>query len=229
MSNYWKNFFDSVTKQFDGSLLKQVGKTLNGQEISEHQVSLIVEAIVTNLQLDEKDSVVDLCCGNGLVTRRLAPLVKEIIAVDFSDELIAVAVKHNNFHNIKYISSDVLNLDSNFFLGSRKVLMNEALQHLSEPQFGVLLDNLKNLEPGSLVFFGGIADKEKLKVYYDTEEKFAFYMQREREGKPHMGKWWLMKEIERLASTRGFKTTFLSQLPTMFTAYYRFDALLEKF
>ena len=84
------------------------------------------------------------------------------------------------------------------------------------------------MEVGSLVFFGSIPNKEKLSAYYDTEEKFAFYVRSEREGKPHMGRWWLMEEIERIVSGRSFKATFLPQIPTLYTAYYRFDALLEK-
>jgi methylase of polypeptide subunit release factors len=53
-----------------------VGKTVNGQEIPESQVGLIVENIANVLRLNAKDSVIDLCCGNGLITRQLAPLVK---------------------------------------------------------------------------------------------------------------------------------------------------------
>jgi 2-polyprenyl-3-methyl-5-hydroxy-6-metoxy-1,4-benzoquinol methylase len=228
MNHYWKEHYDSISKQFDGSLLKQVGKTVNGREVPEHQVKLIVENIANVLQLSAEDSVVDLCCGNGLITRPLASLVKEIVGVDFTSSLIEAAKKYNGFHNINYVTSDVLNLDPKYFSGLKKIIMYEALQLFSEEQFGILLDQLKSLAPGSLVFFGGIPNKEKLRVYYDTEGKFAFYMQRESEGKPHMGRWWLMNEIEQLASTRGFKATFLPQDPTLYTAYYRYDVLLEK-
>ena len=106
--------------------------------------------------------------------------------------------------------------------------MYEALQHFSLEQFAKLLDELCGLETGSLVFLGSIPNKEKLNVYYDTEEKYAFYMQRESEGKPHIGRWWLIEEIEQFVSMRGFKATLLPQEPTLYTAYYRFDVLLER-
>jgi cyclopropane fatty-acyl-phospholipid synthase-like methyltransferase len=228
MSSYWKNYFDSISKQFDGLPLKQVGKTINGQEVSEHHVKVIVENITEVLRLNAKDSVVDLCCGNGLITRQLAPHVKEVVGVDFSSGLIEAAEKCNSFHNIKYVTSDVLNLNAKYFSGLKKIVMYEALQLLSEQQFGALLDDLKGLASGSLVFLGSIPNKEKFSVYYDTEEKIAFQKQRESEGRPHMGRWWLMNEIGQLASTRGFKTTFLPQDPTLYTAYYRYDFLLEK-
>lgn len=228
MNSYWKTHYDSISKQFDGSLLKQVGKTVNGQEIPESQVRLIVENISNVLRLNAKDSVIDLCCGNGLITRQLAPLVREIVGVDFTHGLIDAAKRYNSFDNIKYINSDVLSLDHKYFSGMRKIVMYEALQHFSLEQLAKLLDKLYGLGAGSLVFLGSIPNKEKLNVYYDTEKKYAFYMQRETEGEPHIGRWWLMKEIEQLVSTRGFKATFLLQEPTLYTAYYRFDVLLER-
>jgi len=228
MSSYWKNQYDSMSNQFYGSLLKQVGKTVNGQEIPESQVKLMVENIANVLRLSAKDSIVDLCCGNGLITRQLAPLVKWVVGVDFTLGLIDAAKRYNSVHNIEYIHSDVLCLDPKYFVGSGKIIMYEALQHFSPEQVGYLLDALSSLESGSLIFFGSIPNREKLSAYYDTEEKYMFYKQRESEGRPHIGRWWLMSEIEQLASAHGFKVTFLLQMPTLYTAYYRFDVLLEK-
>jgi hypothetical protein len=105
--------------------------------------------------------------------------------------------------------------------------MYEALQHFSREQLVKLLDEMSSLGAGALVFLGSIPNKERLNAYYDTDEKYAYYMQREREGKPHIGRWWLMEEIARLVSTRGFEATYLPQEPGLYTAYYRFDVLLE--
>ena len=228
MNNYWKSYYDLSSQQFHDSLLKQVGKTVNGREIPELQLKLIVENVANVLQLNAKDSIVDLCCGNGLITRQLAPLVEKVVGVDFTQGLIDTAKRCNAFYNIEYVNSDVLSLNSEYFLGYTKIVMYEALQHFSEQQFGILLDELKSLAAGSLVFFGSIPNKEKLSAYYDTEKKIAFYMHRENEGRPHIGRWWLMDEIERLVATRGFKSTFLPQEPVLYTAYYRFGVLLEK-
>lgn len=229
MKNYWEQHYDSNSQQFDGLLLKQVGKTIDGQEISEPQVKLIVENVVKNLYPGLSDSIIDLCCGNGLITRQLAPLVKEIVGIDFSQGLIDTAKRYNGSHNIEYINSDVLRLDPKYFFGLKKVLMYEALQLFSGQQLSSLLVMLSNLEVGSLVFFGSIPNKERLSAYYDTKDKYEFYERSEREGKPHMGRWWFTEEIERIVSRGDFKATFLFQEPTLYTAYYRFDVLLEKY
>ena len=228
MSDYWKVLYDSISKKFDGSLLKQVGKTINGQEISENQIRIIVDAIAKALSLNSKDSIIDLCCGNGLITKELELLANEIVGIDFTDGLILAAKKYKSSPNIKDINSDVLGFDLSHLSGIKKILMYEALQHFSPSQLGTLLGKLEILAPGALIFIGSIPDKDKLRAYYDTEEKFAFYIQRESEGAPHIGKWWSMAEIDQIASAYGFKALFLPQESTLYTAYYRFDVLLEK-
>lgn len=228
MSSYWKAHYDSLSKRFPASPLKQVGKTVNGQEVPRSQLDAIVQGIANALQLTEEDALIDLCCGNGLITRRLAGIAKEVVGVDFSPGLIDVAESCNSAPNIEYINSDVLELTEEFFSGSKRVSMYEALQHLSLEQFVELLNRFRGLQPGALVFLGSIPNEERLAAYYDSEEKLAYYEQREREGKPHMGRWWSMEEIERILPTREFEATFLSQNPTLYTASYRFDLLLER-
>jgi cyclopropane fatty-acyl-phospholipid synthase-like methyltransferase len=228
MTNYWKAIYEATSREFEDSLLKQVGRTLNGQEVSEEQVDLAAQSVVRALRLNSDDSVIDLCCGNGVITRRLAPHVRGIVGVDFSAGLIAAAVRHSGAPNVRYVNADVLDLPGGYFGGLRKVVMYEALQHFSEVQCASLLDLLAFLERGSLVFFGGIPDRERLRVYYDTGEKFEFYLRREAEGRPHMGRWWLEEEIAEPATQRGFEVVFLAQDPFLYKSHYCFDLLLKK-
>jgi cyclopropane fatty-acyl-phospholipid synthase-like methyltransferase len=228
MNNYWEIHFDSNSKTSDGSLFKQVGKTVNGLDVAIYQINLIVENIANALQLKTSDTIIDLCCGNGLITRQLAPLVKKIDAVDFSSSLIDIANEFKKFPNISYITSDVLNLTTQYLSGSNKVVMYEALQHFSFNQMEKLTEKLSCLETGALIFFGSIPDKSKLKNFYDTDKKYAFFLERERESRPHMGRWWTFEEIEHLASAHGFKTKHLHQDSLLYTSHYRFDVLFEK-
>jgi hypothetical protein len=228
MTDYWKIHYSSVSRFFDESLLKQVGKTVNGQEVPESQVQMIVQNVANRARLCAKDNTVDLCCGNGLITRQLAPSVMKVLAVDFTAELIKTAKRYNSHPNIEYINADVLRLDQKFFSDVQKVVMYEALQHFSAEQFTKLLDILCGLKSGSLVLLGSIPDHAKLHDYYDTEEKYAFYLKREHEGKPHIGKWWLMEDIKQLACSHGFKAEFIPQDKALYTAHYRFDVLLER-
>ena len=228
MSEYWKRHYLESSKQFAGSLLKQVGKTVNGNEVTENQVQLIVDNIQHVLNLNAADTVLDLCCGNGLLTRRYAPLVKRIVAVDYTPGFIEMALQVNHYENIDYVNADVLKLGPQYRRGVNKVIMYEALQHLTLEGFRSLLGELRDLGEGTRFFIASIPDRTKLKMYYDTEDKFAFYMRREAEGAPHIGRWWVFEEIDRISSLNGFEAHKLQQAPSLYTAYYRFDVILKK-
>lgn len=228
MSDYWKSHYDDNSKRFSGSLFKQVGKTVNGHEVSEEQVQLIVDHMRESLKLNASDRVLDLCCGNGLLIRQYAPLVKQVVGVDFTQGLIDTALQLSYGENIEYRNDDVLCLAPVYVQEASKVIMYEALQHFTIEEFGSLLDGLRDLKVGVRFFIGSVPDRTKLKTYYDTEEKFKFYLQREAEGRPHIGRWWLSDEIDQLSSARGFRVSHLKQRPSLYTAYYRFDVILEK-
>jgi 2-polyprenyl-3-methyl-5-hydroxy-6-metoxy-1,4-benzoquinol methylase len=225
---YWESYYNSNSKRYNNSLLKQVGKTVNGNEVSKEQIELIITNINKSLCLSKNNSLIDLCCGNGLITRQLAPYVNKVLGVDMSSGLIKIAKQFNNNHNIEYINSNALDLDNNLFTEFEKVLMYEAVQHFSKYQLFDLLQKLGSLHTGSLFLLGSIPNKEKIKDYYNTEEKFMYYIRCENEGKSHMGRWWTMNEIEQIASNCGFKPTFSFQDQALYTSYYRFDVILEK-
>lgn len=228
MSEYWKKHYNESSTQFAESLLKQVGKTVDGREVSDEQVQWIVDGLRASLKLCASDYVLDLCCGNGLLTRRYAPFVKHVVAVDYTPGFIDCARQLNQCENIEYINADVLKLSSQSIRDASKVIMYEALQHFTIEEFGSLLGALRDVREGALFFVASIPDRTQLRTYYDTEDKYAFHVRREAEGRPHIGRWWRSEEIERLAATRGFTMTRLEQRPSLYTAHYRFDVLLEK-
>lgn len=228
MDEYWKDLYDSLSKTPGKSLLEQVGKTLNGKALPEGQVALIASSAAKVLNLSHQDMFIDLCCGNGVITERLAPLVAKAWGIDFSEGLIEVAKNNSNAANVEYVHGDVLNLEATYFSGTKKVLMNEALQHFSTEDLNLLLMRMTRLGSGSRIYFGGIPDREKIDLFYDTPEKRAFYESREREGRPHSGRWWTRSEIADVAADHGFKVTIVAQSPMMVTSYYRFDVLLER-
>lgn len=67
------------------------------------------------LDLHPTAQVIDLCCGTGAVSRTLAAAVPEgrVVGVDFSDGMLAAAMKHPSpaeDGEIEYLRSDVLNV-----------------------------------------------------------------------------------------------------------------------
>jgi hypothetical protein len=78
------------------------------------------------------------------------------------------------------------------------------------------------------VLIGSVPDRARLHAYYDTDEKRAFFEECERRGEPHMGRWWSGDEIVQVAGPFGFHARIVSQPEALYTAYYRFDAILER-
>lgn len=224
--NYWKDHFNKNVQIYQNSLKKQVDMTLNKQELDDEQVKLRVESIIKNLELELSDTLLDLCCGNGILTRQISEKVGFIYAVDFSSELLNIAKKVNQKDNIKYQEGDVVTLNFKEFKVS-KVLIYSCLQYLQEEQVSKLFYGLSTFQH-ILVYISNIPDRSKLLKYYDTKEKLEYYKKTLDEGKPHIGTWYLKNYLADLAKSNGFNYKFLTIDRRMNTSYYRFDLLLEK-
>lgn len=84
-----------------------------------HQV-LIWPATERLLMLRPGAKVLDIACGTGLTTRRLAALGAEVVAVDFAEQMIAHARARTNQHSdrIEYHVLDATNESALLELGS---------------------------------------------------------------------------------------------------------------
>ena len=228
MSEYWKNHFNSTALKFPDSPLKQVENTVNGHEIDQSQFDLMIEAIVDSLKISQVDYVADLCCGNGVVTKVISKLCRQVDAVDFSVNLIANARAEHSAPNIKYSVSDVASLPDDFFAWPNKGYMCYAVQHLSAADLKVLFGQIFNNRQWGSFFISGVPDAERLTAFYDNEEKMAFYRKKEAAGEPHLGKWWARADLETLVTELGLTVRFLPQPAGLFSGHYRFDCLIER-
>lgn len=226
--NYWLKHFDSNVSESPTNLLKQVGKTVNGVEVDKQQIGFIVDAICDGLSLDNKSKVVDLCCGNGLLTVKIADKCNSVIGVDYSSLLIKTANKFNKNNKINYINSDVTTLDPVVFQECDAVYMYEGLQHITKDNLSKVME-LISVNPNINKFFiGGVPDKSLIEKYYNTDEKMEYYQTCENNGTPHLGKWWDKSEIKNIGKEFGFNLKIKDQNEKLYSSYYRFDCLLER-
>ena len=85
----WKDYWNTFPNQFaKEDFIKQVGKTVQGKPITNEQLDKIILDIVQKLELKSDDRVLDLCCGNGMITYGMAQNCQSIVSVDFSEPLI---------------------------------------------------------------------------------------------------------------------------------------------
>jgi len=116
-------------------------------DFSEGEVNLINQInkylLKKNISLGEKDLIVDLGCGPGNISEKLA--IKwpntTVVGIDGSKEMILRAEYNKRFSNnqkklknLRYICSDIKNIKSNNFLLKKKISLlvsNSLIHHIS--------------------------------------------------------------------------------------------------
>ena len=116
---------------------------------------LVWPAVERLLQPRPGMRLLDVSCGNGLTSRRLAGLGASVVAVDFSEELITLARKRSHGQKIDYRVIDATDRNALVGLGEATfegALCNMALMDIAEVQ--TLMTALATLvQPGGPFVF----------------------------------------------------------------------------
>ena len=202
--------------------------TVNGVEVDNKQIDLRVNSIKKNLYLEKNDIVLDICCGNGLITELLSTSVKYIYAVDFSEGLIEVAKSNSNNTNIRYETGDITKIKLGSFQKINKISVYSGVQCISFVELKSFLKKIQLIRSPLLVYISNIPDRDKIWDYYDTREKMAFFHKMEDEGKTHIGTWYDKAKIINFLKSLGLGYKIININCGLNTHYYRFDLLIEK-
>jgi cyclopropane fatty-acyl-phospholipid synthase-like methyltransferase len=229
MTEYWKTYWDRHLAQVSSDdPFRQVLRTQNKQPISEELFKSIAAHIVDKLNLDPEHLVLDLCCGNGLLSAELAPYCNSVVGVDFSEALID-DIGLRGAANIIGIVSDVLQIKFRAESFDR-ILLAAALQHFSQPQIIRLFTDLARwLKPSGLLFVTDILDSQRMWRFYDSPQREDAYFQNTGAGTPILGTWFDRPWLAKLARYAGFATVQALDQPDAFLySHYRFDLLCQK-
>jgi cyclopropane fatty-acyl-phospholipid synthase-like methyltransferase len=229
MARDWRTYWNTAAQLRDRDPLRQVGKTVRGVPVCARLVSVIATSISSALRLRTQDAVLELCCCNGLITFMVAERCAEIMAMDFSEPLIATARQRYARENICYVVGDAAAL-SGPAVERRfdKVFMLEALQHFTPRQVDDLLSCLAaSASRKAPVFLGSIPDAERLRNFYDTPARYRQYCESVARGLEPIGTWWRQDDLVAMVERHGYRATVLKQDADLHTAHYRFDLLCE--
>lgn len=102
----WKKFWD--TKALSGGPALQVGRVVSGKVLDDVWMTRIAARIVVQLDLQKDESLLDVCCGNGALSRALLPYCKQIVGVDFSENLIKQAQNFEDDNSISNTGSPII-------------------------------------------------------------------------------------------------------------------------
>jgi len=222
----WKDFWNKKAQSENPNL--QVGRIKANNEIGDQHLELITASIIDLLRIKASDELLDVCCGNGLLTEMLAPYCKSIVGIDFSDSLI-----HNAYHNKKANNTSYFLADARNFSLERKfdkIYLYFSFQYFESNKIGenVIRQMLEHLKPGGKILIGDIPNEEKWAVYYDTFEKKMRYIKHKIFGRNDMGKFWSKTELDRISHKLNCKGRKISQSSLLPYFLYRFDYLIER-
>ena len=225
-----KYYQDRVKKSGCRDFLWQVGKTVNGKEVSADQVKLIISGIKQKLQLTAEDVVLDIGCGNGLLTKEIAEDVLTVTGIELTAELYQIAVKYNNKDNIVYRNEDFLECAKKYQgMSFNKVYLYEVIQHLDYKSALTLFSTLDQITTnGASIFVGGILDEGKREVFFNTPERKLMLFDSLVAGKDPLGTWYHKEYFEYLAERLDMQALCFDQNINLYTSHYRFDCLLQK-
>ncbi|WP_336366997.1 class I SAM-dependent methyltransferase [Marinobacter sp. C2H3] len=208
--------------------LWQVGKTVNGEPVSEAQIDLIVEQISTLLSLTPSDCVLDIGAGNGLLTRRVARRCRQVTGIERNADLVREAEASSAGERIAYICGSLMTQDWQR-LAFSKVYLYEVAQHLSYSDMAAFLARLSvALPPGGRVLIGGVPNALEQWSFYGEGQRLRQYLAALADGADVMGTWFHPQFFNEVARSLGLVCRIHAQPEALYTQGYRFDCVLEK-
>ena len=232
----WQEFWENYRKteiRSEEDLFFEVGKTVNQRPISESAFKLSIELVACGLELRSSDRLLELCCGNGLMTAELAVLVEQVCAIDFVKRLIRHAIKYRSTPNVHYVCADAVGYVDQLvcerdFIPS-KILLSDALAYFDPGELRRLLNGLKQVTENKFVFMAtGIPSEELKRNFYNTPERVRRHEENQKRGNltnEGIGRWWQKEELGQIARELELRVTVREQPPELST--FRVDAVLE--
>jgi SAM-dependent methyltransferase len=127
-----------------------------------HDLDWLADYIGRLLQLRYADRVLDLCCGNGLITVRVANRVHQVVGVDFSCVLLAQAEQISNAENVQYRHGDARAIGSIEIGTFDKIFISAAFQYFDQETGAAVLAGLRSvIRPNGLVAILDIPDRRQ--------------------------------------------------------------------
>jgi cyclopropane fatty-acyl-phospholipid synthase-like methyltransferase len=207
----------------------QIKRTVNGKPVAQEQIDLIINAVLSGLNLTQADILLDLGCGNGALSRYFFPHLSGMLGVDFSAYLIEIAKQYfERKPFFIFFEGDIVSFvnkeaSPDIFT---KALCYGTFAYLSLQNARILLETMHrrfiNVE---LFFIGNLPDKEKIDAFYKPGVDYAALIN---DNASPIGVWRSQDEMQRLAAETGWIAEIRRMPASFYAAHYRYDVLLRR-
>lgn len=233
MNKWQKIFSELVAQSSPDDLLAQVGHTVGGQSISPKEFEALSRQILNSLEVVNTDTVLDLCCGNGVFTNKIAERAHRTIGIDICEPLVSIANATFKRQRLSFHVADIREpnaLNSNIKTKSvNKINLFAALQHFSRSEFrGILLKLFSECENLEMIYIGFVPDSSKQRFFYNTFRRKATRALKLLTFDDRFGRWWNRKDILTICDALGARCDFSSLPPGQHATEYRFNVLVTK-
>jgi SAM-dependent methyltransferase len=231
--NYLEQYYDArVSGLNERDFLEQVGHTEGGLAISEQQFGQMVTQLITLLDPRPNDRLLDLCCGNGIITQVIGSNVEQAVGVDLSENMVAIARKHHSEPHISYYKHDVLKLDgfAGFTqLGFSKFLMHGGLQHFNPDDFERLLVTILNLAAEEFtLLFSFVPENGNQKYFYHSIKRQLQALYYRILKRDVFGYWWDKNLISNICNRYELHCSFHQVDTSLDASKYRFNIKISR-
>jgi SAM-dependent methyltransferase len=206
----------------------QVRRTVHGKPVPEEQIAMIVRSVRENLDLRAQDSVLDLACGNGALSRYLFAACHALLGVDYSEYLIGVAKA--NFERLPDYAFTCL--DAAAYVESEpdatrftKALCYGSFSYFPAPDAVRVLRGLRQRFTSlRTLYLGNLPDRALAAKFYTQAVPAESELD---DHAAQIGIWRSETQLRELAEGTGWRVRFLRMPASFFGAHYRYDAVLE--
>lgn len=226
----WKAYWNDKARNSDNPFLQVVRISSKKHVDAKASLSFIISHISNVLKIEKHDTLLDLCCGNGLLTEQFSSKCKYVYGIDFSPVLLETARKFHNPPKVQYIEANALNFTTKFKEQVEKIILYFSFQYFDSYSQGekVIMEMTRALKPGGLILIGDIPDRQHLWEFYNTlPDKLRYYKNKLLE-KNEMGKFWSKAELDKICKDNHFVGTHIKQPESLPYSNYRFDYRIEK-
>jgi SAM-dependent methyltransferase len=207
----------------------QVKRTVNGVAVSQTQINMIIAAIREGLYLDKGDTLLDIGCGNGALSRYFFNNCNQLLGIDFSEYLISVAKANfekppsyffKEIDAVSYVESEV---ETGRFT---KALCYGCFPYLSFKDAESILRKIsERFFNVTTIYVGNLPDKVRAHLFYKEGTDLRNVLD---DNTSPLGIWRSKDEMAELAFATGWNAKFHDMPDDFYAAHYRYDAILSR-